>query len=238
MERWIRNRLIDLLREGFSEPEAGRALEILAGFLAEPGEAVEGSAIGGDPRLASAGAPIRRLLEPPALLEAVESVPSGFLPAAAVRLHRREVLIRIRRYLTAQAGLSTIEAAPRPGLEATLRQAAVCFNAHLFFETHEILEHAWVGMPAGSLRRSVQGLIQVSVGFYHAERGSLSGAVNQLRKGLEKLARPACGSLFPECDAFVAAVRALQDELCAERAQDGPLIPPERIPRLPLWPTA
>lgn len=49
-----------------------------------------------------------------------------------------------------------------------MAEAALCFNAGLFFETHEHLEHHWAAMPKGPTKRFLQGIIQISVGFHHA----------------------------------------------------------------------
>jgi predicted metal-dependent hydrolase len=73
-------------------------------------------------------------------------------------------------------------------LNRTVAEAAMCFNAGLFFEAHEHLEHHWVRLSRGPSKRFMQGLIQISVGCHHAMRGSYDGAVNQLGKGLAKLA--------------------------------------------------
>ncbi len=61
------------------------------------------------------------------------------------------------------------------------------FNAGRYFECHDILEEIWVG-TAGQERLFLQGLIQVSVGFYHFGNGNPSGALSQWKKGTEKLA--------------------------------------------------
>jgi hypothetical protein len=69
-----------------------------------------------------------------------------------------------------------------------LERGADEFNAGKFFECHDTLEDAWQGMR-GPARDFFQGLIQVSVGFYHLRNGNLAGAASQLEKGLEKLER-------------------------------------------------
>lgn len=61
------------------------------------------------------------------------------------------------------------------------------FNAGRFFECHDTLEEIWMG-TSGDERRFLQGLIQVSVGFYHFGNGNPSGALSQWEKGTEKLA--------------------------------------------------
>lgn len=61
------------------------------------------------------------------------------------------------------------------------------FNAGRFFECHDTLEEIWKG-TSGDERRFLQGLIQVSVGFYHFGNGNPSGALSQWGKGVDKLA--------------------------------------------------
>lgn len=60
------------------------------------------------------------------------------------------------------------------------------FNAGLFFECHDTLEELWRG-TRGPARNFLQGLIQVSVGFYHLGNRNLLGGASQLEKGLQKL---------------------------------------------------
>ena|SRR5438093_1614436 len=60
------------------------------------------------------------------------------------------------------------------------------FNSGKFFECHDTLEEIWQG-ARGPARDFFQGLIQVSVGFYHLSNGNLLGAESQLEKGVEKL---------------------------------------------------
>jgi predicted metal-dependent hydrolase len=61
------------------------------------------------------------------------------------------------------------------------------FNAGKFFECHETLEEVWRG-TRGPARDFFQGLIQVSVGFYHLRNGNLRGGASQLERGLGHLA--------------------------------------------------
>jgi predicted metal-dependent hydrolase len=80
---------------------------------------------------------------------------------------------------------------PRPpSLDAKaaglIRTAAAQFNAGKFFECHDTLEEVWQGIR-GPARDFFQGLIQVSVGFYHLTNGNLTGAASQLEKGLARV---------------------------------------------------
>jgi predicted metal-dependent hydrolase len=86
------------------------------------------------------------------------------------------------------------EAAPEPAsgtmdaaLETALVQAALLFNAGLFFEVHEVLEAVWHRLR-GEPRDFVQGLIQVAVALHHIERGNRAGARTLFAAGRAKLA--------------------------------------------------
>jgi hypothetical protein len=72
----------------------------------------------------------------------------------------------------------------RRGLEKGVAE----FNAGYFFECHDTLEEVWSGIR-GPARDFFQGLIQVSVGFYHFGSGNRGGAATMMARGLSRLAR-------------------------------------------------
>jgi hypothetical protein len=59
------------------------------------------------------------------------------------------------------------------------------FNAGYFFECHDTLEDMWTGIR-GPSRDFFQGLIQVSVAFYHLSNGNRAGAASMLRRALKR----------------------------------------------------
>jgi uncharacterized protein len=67
-----------------------------------------------------------------------------------------------------------------------LDAAATLFDAHLYFEVHELLEPAW-REAHGSDREALQGLIQVAVGYQHLANANLAGARALLVEGRERL---------------------------------------------------
>lgn len=79
------------------------------------------------------------------------------------------------------------------------------FNRSAFFEAHDILEALWMETN-GPDRLFLQGLIQVSVGFYHFFNSNYKGATSQFTKGLDKLDkyRPSYSGL--ELDHFSMSV--------------------------------
>ena len=66
------------------------------------------------------------------------------------------------------------------------RQGVEEFNRCAFFECHDTLEDLWHG-TRGKDRLFIQGLIQISVGFYHFFNRNYKGAASQFTKGLGKL---------------------------------------------------
>jgi predicted metal-dependent hydrolase len=68
----------------------------------------------------------------------------------------------------------------------SLEKGMAEFNAGYFFECHDTLEDLWMGVR-GPSRDFFQGLIQVSVGFYHLGNGNRGGALTLLRRGLKRL---------------------------------------------------
>lgn len=94
-----------------------------------------------------------------------------------------------------------------------VRQAEALFNAHLFFEVHEILEPLWLAAE-GDERELLQGLIQVAVGFHHAENDNRRGALSLLSEGNAKLFRHLpeafdldLETLVKDVEAFATALR-------------------------------
>ena len=62
------------------------------------------------------------------------------------------------------------------------------FNAGYYFECHDTLEDMWTGLR-GPSRDFFQGLIQVSVAFYHLTGGNAAGAESMLRRALKRFER-------------------------------------------------
>jgi uncharacterized protein len=62
------------------------------------------------------------------------------------------------------------------------------FNRGFYFECHDTLEDLWSGLR-GPVRDFFQGLIQVSVAFYHLGNGNLAGAESMMRRALKRFER-------------------------------------------------
>ncbi len=151
-----------------------------------------------------------------------EGVPWLIEPLPDVRSAIREVCERVRTYaaLVPEMGQADVASGLRDPLRRGMAQAALCFNAGLFFEAHELLEHHWMNQPRGPMKRFLQGVIQISVGFHHAHAGNYDGAVNQLAKGLEKTAGFTGEILGLDCEAFLPRVAARREAILA-RGRDG-----------------
>ena len=62
------------------------------------------------------------------------------------------------------------------------------FNRGFYFECHDTIEDLWAGLR-GPSRDFFQGLIQVSVAFYHLGNGNLAGAESMTRRALKRFER-------------------------------------------------
>jgi predicted metal-dependent hydrolase len=72
-----------------------------------------------------------------------------------------------------------------PEERAAFEQGVAEFNAGCFFECHDTLEDMWTGVR-GPSRDFFQGLIQVSVAFYHLTSDNLPGAESMLNRALKR----------------------------------------------------
>lgn len=260
MKRSVRNRLADLLLGAFSDPEKGAAiawltlfcvltrrrdgLEVpLADLLAEARVAFPGADASVEAALTSLVGPEKLLrlrradtgeVASAAIPRRVKGIPWILEPEPDVRKAFPAVCERARTYAGLLARIGPPHGRPSADepLRSTVAEAALCFNAGLFFEAHEHLEHYWAAQPKGPTKRFLQGIIQISVGFHHAHAGNYDGAVNQLAKGLEKTGGTAGEMLGLDCDDFLPKVAAAREALVTRgRARMSP-IPLTEIPRM------
>ena len=81
---------------------------------------------------------------------------------------------------------------PEPRLaddeQALFRKGVDEFNRGYFFECHDTLEEMWAGVR-GPSRDFFQGLIQVSVAYYHLGNGNAAGAESMMRRARKRLER-------------------------------------------------
>jgi predicted metal-dependent hydrolase len=262
MKRSVRNRLADLLLGAFDDPAKRRAVAWLAHFCtlvegrdrhripleelltARPGA---GWGQGG-----KAEAELEHILGPDKLLrlcrkETGEIQPEGtpldreanawlVEPVPEIRAAFAGVRERVLIYARLVDGLGERVAASQPEgvLRRALADAARCFNAGLFFEAHEHLERFWSAQPLGPMKRFLQGIIQISVGFHHAHAGNYDGAVNQLAKGLEKTQGFRGEILGLDCDVFLPQVKAVRERLVSQGREKMRSLPVSVVPSMPI----
>jgi predicted metal-dependent hydrolase len=69
--------------------------------------------------------------------------------------------------------------------EQALSVAATLFDAHCFFECHELFEHVWNSQSVGEEDRPFwKGLTQLAVGCCHLQRGNARGATALLERAI------------------------------------------------------
>ena len=66
------------------------------------------------------------------------------------------------------------------------QRGVALFNAHKFFEAHEVWEELWLRETEAE-KIFLQGLIQVAVAFHHYSRGNWRGAKSLVVAGIVKL---------------------------------------------------
>jgi Domain of unknown function (DUF309) len=95
-------------------------------------------------------------------------------------------LLRLRAQRAMEALARLAPASAEPGLVETLEQAAALFDAGLGFEVHELLEPHWV-RASGEARNTLQGLIQIAVGYQHLANGNVVGGQALLQEGSDRI---------------------------------------------------
>jgi predicted metal-dependent hydrolase len=107
----------------------------------------------------------------------------------------------------AQRACAMLEGAPLGASAGTLsdalEDAALLFDAGLFFECHELLEPHW-RQASGQAREALQGLIQIAVGYQHRADGNALGAHALLGEGVTRVRGRHLGGM--SLDEFAEAV--------------------------------
>lgn len=94
------------------------------------------------------------------------------------------------------------------------------FNAGQYFACHETLETLWKGL-SGDEKTLVQGIIQVSVAYYHLNRGNTKGALRLFDRALPRIEPYLPTWLELDLAAFFQAIMAERERLAAQ----GPDLP-------------
>ena len=105
-----------------------------------------------------------------------------------------------------------------------------------FFESHELLEPAWMGTDVPADRALLQGLIKLAAAYVHAVRGNplgiarnLEGARARLIESAEDRAAAGLPPSWLDVAGLVAAVDLRLADL--EFHPDGPTLAPPELPR-------
>jgi hypothetical protein len=112
-------------------------------------------------------------------------------------------LLRLRAQRATEAMARLAPASPEPPLAETLQQAAALFDAGLGFEVHELLEPHWV-RASGESRSTLQGLIQIAVGYQHLANGNVVGGQALLQEGSDRIRERSLAGV--DLDPFARAV--------------------------------
>lgn len=109
------------------------------------------------------------------------------------------------------------------------------FNAGQYFDCHETLETLWKGL-SGDEKTLVQGIIQVSVAYYHWHRGNQKGALRLFDRAIPRI-EPYLPTLlgFDLVD-LLAALQAERSRLLGWNASASAALPAPKAPiicRLP-----
>ena len=119
-----------------------------------------------------------------ALAGAPEDTLAGEWLEADDRGHADALRARARR---ADVALAALPLEGREGsLAEALTEAAALFDAGLYFEVHELLE-PWWRESHGGIRETLQGLVQIAVGYQHLANGNSAGARALLGEGSARL---------------------------------------------------
>ena len=123
-------------------------------------------------------------------------------------------------------------------------EALAAYGRGDFFETHELLEPAWMGTDDPAERDLLQGLIKLAAAFVHGVRGNPAGIAKNL-VGARALLAAAAGSPAARHSGLdlTALVAAIDDRLarfdvdptrrfrrCSRPAKDRPPMMPPRVP--------
>jgi predicted metal-dependent hydrolase len=95
------------------------------------------------------------------------------------------------------------------------------FNRGFYFECHDTIEDLWAGLR-GPSRDFFQGLIQVSVAFYHLGNGNLAGAESMARRALKRFERYPDRYFGFDLGAQRAALGVLLDRIARGDAEATP----------------
>lgn len=180
-----------------------------------------------------AGSPVGEALREVSLLAPISDGRLALAPPFARYLPA--VAEQVEAYWAAAEVFAEQGGARRAGVARALECGATLYNAHLYFETHELLEEIWAEQPRGRDRTVLQGIIQAAVGLYHFQHTNWRGGIRVLGYGLSKAeaGRPAFHGLAMDSflDGLAGCREAAQAVLAgAQAAFPWGGVPPMRFP--------
>jgi hypothetical protein len=112
---------------------------------------------------------------------------------------------------------------------AAVRHALEAWQRGDWFETHELLEPAWMGADAVPERLRIQAAIKVAAAFVHQARGNRAGMRTNLAGARARLADASVGDPATDDSAFAVAIdrlmAAVDDERVPLREIEAPDLP-------------
>jgi hypothetical protein len=118
---------------------------------------------------------------------------------------------------------SSCDGPPPDGVQKGIEQ----FNNRAFYRCHDSIEEAWIDEP-GDVRLMYQGLLQISVAFYHVQQANWRGLVKMMARGKGKLL-----PFLPACQGIDLAALLADVEWSEARLRD---LGPEGIGELDRFP--
>ena len=112
-------------------------------------------------------------------------------------------------------------------LPAGVRKGCEQFNKRAFYGCHDSIAAVWVDEP-GDVRLMYQGLLQISVAFYHVQKGNWRGMVKMMARGKGKLL-----PFLPSCQGVDLEGLLADVERCEVALRD---LGPERMARFNQFP--
>jgi len=111
----------------------------------------------------------------------LDSVIDGFLEQLTADCYTEYITDRVSKYKSAIQAIEN-------GITDPIRQGVILWNRGLFFEFHEILEHAWYHEKDMALKKTIQALIRSAGVYIKREYGFMDAAARIAEKAVPILA--------------------------------------------------
>ena len=143
-------------------------------------------------------------------LQPAQAVASRYLSAVPGLARTRYITDRLRRYALFLAQVPQ-------GPEEVLRLGLLLWELELYFEVHEILEHAW-RQAAGEEKKFLQAMIRAAGVFIKGEFGFTGAAASLGAKALPILqANWQRLAIYTDPDAFIEAIRSASQGVSSDQ---------------------